>query len=421
MSAVLLVSALALLAANRIVIGSLRRGDLLLAALLGSALVARLLVGAINSTYGPLPGAEVDAVYYETLAQSITEEFHRTGSLALEVGREGYSSLLAIFFIIGGYHQMIAPLVNALFFIEFCFIVYGLVERWSSRRTARLLVAFSCFYPTVLLYTSVPLREAQLLWGLALFVSGVAAYYEGDSLPVNWRVLLGFGWLVWLHDGFAVVLFLIPITMWFKYNHRSVALRLIVGGIMGALVLFGFLQLDFLFRKLPEDPSKLLDAEFFADLRMRKTSYGVAYGEISPTWGSLLKQLPVMVFAFLAAPFPLWARSPMDLAKMAEGILYLSTSVAALASIAWIRSRPRRRRAAMVLAWFGFLVVVFALGTGNTGIAARHRAKFVWMPALVLSIAGFRTRAADAPGEPGERGTIREHGHTEASAREAPT
>ena len=48
--------------------------------------------------------------------------------------------------------------------------------------------------------------------------------------------------------------------------------------------------------------------------------------------------------------------------------------------------KPGDQRRRMFLAMFLYLVFVFSMGTGNTGIAARHRAKMLWMPILINAV-----------------------------------
>jgi len=370
----------------RIVYTGARRNDHVLIAVLFVSALLRVFVGVVNREFGPLPGAEVDAVVYDQYAQYVAHVFRADGRFVFLTGRMGYSSLLGVFYILGGYHYLIPTLVNVAYTTEFLILVYGLGRFWGDVAVARATVTLSAFYPTSVIYTSVALREAPLLWGLALYIMGLVNYYEGRARLVNWRVILGLAQMVWLHDGFALALLLIPVASWFRHGRRPVWLRGAV--ILGAMVVVGvaFWQAAALFQKLPSNPLELMDPQFLVQIRERKTSYGVGYGEIEPTWWGIVKAVPLLVFAFIAAPFPAWVHGAGVLPKVIEGIYSLGLSVWASLATWRLRQSPDGKRAALLFWMFVFLVGIFAMGTGNTGIAARHRAKFVWMPMLLISL-----------------------------------
>jgi hypothetical protein len=365
-----------------------QREDPVLGAILIGVAATRLGIGLVNHYLGPLPGAQIDAIMFDQTARNMAGAPSQGINFAIEFGKYGYSSLLALFYSIGGYHFFVPTMVNLVFTLEFVLIVYTIGRDGAGPVAGRIAAACAAFYPTSMIYTSVPLREAPLLWGFALYVQALLAYYDGKSRLFSPRLLIGLVTLVWLHDGFALAVFLIPVAMWFKYREVSVMRRVVFMalGLVVMLTIF-VVALSFIdFRKMPADPAMLLDPAFLSRMREVKSAYGVGYGEVDATWGGILLSWPMLVFAFVAAPFPIWWSGMGELPKVAEGMLSLGLVVAACATVLrhFRRTEPRRR---MLLSMYLFMVLVFAMGTGNTGIAARHRAKFVWMPITLISMA----------------------------------
>lgn len=367
-------------------------GLFILVALAGVA--CRIAVGIINHYVGPLPGAEIDAAFYDGQARVVAQTVHLGGEYVLAIGRVGYSSILAAGYIVGGDHYLVPTLINIVFFTEFLLLVYALARRFCSVNGARVVVALTALYPTGLIYTSVPLREAPLMWGLVLYISGLVGVYERRYSLANWRIVLGMGFTVWLHDGFALALVLVPIAFWFRYGELPAWKRALA--LSSAVILIGgvFFKFAGFFQKLPSNPALLLQPEFLAAIRQRKTSYGISYGVFTPTWGGILGAIPVVLFGFIAAPFPFWLKGFADLPKAVEGIMSLVLTIWAVAAAARPAPKPVAQRRRFLLAMFMFLVMVFAIGSGNSGIAARHRAKFIWIPALLIFSAGRQEQLA---------------------------
>jgi len=388
MSQYLLLAILAVFVSVRIAHTMRDEDDPNLALILIVAAAARIVVGIVNHHYGPLPGARIDAVMFDQTAQNMALVDPVATSFIVEFARGGYASLLAVFFRIAGHHYLIATLVNLVFTIEFLILVYRMGQKWGGQSVARLATACVAFYPTSILYTSVSLREAPLLWGLALYVRALVDYFEGERPLLQGRLLFALAFLVWLHDGFALAIFLVPVAMWFKYDDVSIGRRLsyLSLGVVAMLIAFVLAVTFFEFRKMPDDPAQLLDPAFLSRMRETKSAYGIGYGHVDATWGGIVAAVPLLTFAFVAAPFPIWWEDLSDLPKLIEGLLSLTLVVGACVAVYTKLGKPGDRGRRMFLAMFLYLVFVFAMGTGNTGIAARHRAKMLWMPILINAV-----------------------------------
>jgi len=359
----------------------------------------RVLIGYYNITFGPLPGAEVDAVYYEGLAYQIFNNFVHTGSFTLELGREGYSSIISVAYLLGGRHEIFATFINIIFVTHFLYIVYSIVRKFSSKNHARLAVLLSSFYPTVLIYTSVPLREAPLMWGCGLFVYGLILYHQNEKGFFNWRIFTGILITTWLHGGFIVLLPVWAFTWLLKENNykrflpkksnpllswrASLFLPVIV------LILLGFFRFAEYIPKMPSDPMLLLDVEFFNAMRDYKASYGMGYQLPDPrNWLEFILLIPLMMALFLFSPTPFDLVRPgsflMDATKMIDSILFFVMITLAFKSIKNIKLGNHKYPALILGITFLVLILFFSIGTANVGIAIRHRAKFAWLLIIII-------------------------------------
>ena len=182
-------------------------------------------------------------------------------------------------------------------------------------------------------------------------------------------------------------------------------LALVAGGVLVVLVskLGGSLP------KLPEDPVQLLDVGYIGDLRSYKSSYGSGYTvETATSWFGFIIQLPVIVFRFLFSPTPFDAirgSSPIaDGVKMIDSFLFLGMMVAAWRALRRpLDTKTARQTRLAITALFVLLVVVFAIGTSNVGIAVRHRAKFAWLLLVVIGVWRHSRAPATATVEPVRR------------------
>ena len=401
MSQILMLLVLAGWVVLRLVHLSRSKADPVLGFILVGAAISRAGIGLVNYYLGPLPGARIDAIWFDETARTLALVPSGPSSFVIELGRAGYSSILAVFYMIGGYHFFLPTMINLIFTIEFLILVYRIGLNLGGYPVARITALCAALYPTSMVYTSVPLREAPLLWGLALYVHTLLQYYDGQRRLLSARLLFSLAFLVWLHDGFALAIFLIPIALWFKNSHLSVGRRALFLGAGAAVILAAFAgALTFFeFRKMPADPAMLLDPEWLARMREVKSAYGVGYGAFEPTWRGILTSAPLLLFAFVASPFPIWWESMSELPKLFEGLLSLFLTLTACVTVYYASGDVTYGKRKFLLSMFLFLVFVFAMGTGNTGIAARHRAKFIWMP-ILLTAAAYCGRTAPEHGPP---------------------
>jgi len=373
--------------------------DRILVAVLAATALSRVLVGFLNQAIGPFPGAEVDAVDYENRAYEIASLYFQTGHYSWDPGRFGYSSIIALAYVIGGRNFLLPTLVNLIFLLNFLVLVYLIALLLGSPQRARIATLASAFFPMSILYTSVPLREAPLMWGLALFVYGVVLFLLQEARLFNWRVLLSLSFTTWLHTGFIFLGFLLPFFWWLRgwhlgvyYRHREkIVIHAATAVLVALLLVAAFLRFGRNLPKFPKDPAQLFNLAQLAQMRQYKASYGTGYmGYVPKTWVGMVLSVPLWELRFLFSPTPLDVirsrRPAFEALKMIDSIFFLILILLAWKSLQAARQAGQVWWCWVILAILGMLLFTFAVGTANMGIAIRHRSKFAWLFLLIIAL-----------------------------------
>lgn len=387
--------------------------DRILAGILIATALSRILMGSLNRAIGPFPGAEVDAVDYENRAYDIASLYFQTGHYSWDPGRFGYSSIIALAYVIGKRHFLLPTLANLIFLLHFLILVYSIALLLGTPERARIVTLASAFFPMSVLYTSVPLREAPLMWGLALFFQGIILFFLQAAPLFSGRILLSLCFMTWLHTGFIFLGLLLPFFWWLKGWHAGIYRRHkekiflhAAGAIVALLVLMAaFLNFGRNLPKFPKDPVQLFSLAQLAQMREYKSSYGTGYmGNVPKTWGGILLYIPLWELRFLFSPTPMdvirSGRPAFEAIKMWDSLLFLGMMILAWRSLREARKLGKSQWLWVILPFLALLLFTFSVGTANMGIAIRHRSKFAWIFLLIIALwypGGKKAEASNSP------------------------
>lgn len=373
--------------------------------IVGSAFLTRIVVGAINLWYGPLPGAEVDARNFEHtgwhIARSLSE-----GHLVLAGWSQAYASVIGLLYWLTGRFAIDISALNAL---AVCVAVVNIYDALRLRgvelRWALGACLFLAVYPTAVLFQAIPVREALIFLGLSIIIRGLAetrkpyvplAYIGGGI------VILGT-----LNSGFLIVvpvLGLVPLLRSWRaggdVRWRGVVKSVVcVGGIL-SVVLVGTISLrppklvGLLDRGSPGAPvGAVVQAIKRKPVTVGERSWteSLGFNESRAPWRTV-ESVPRAVAYFFLAPLP-----PMGSAGLGSGLGLLKTLDAliqilllTMVGVCLVRGR---------LSWYFWAViglyataaVVFGLASVDAGIAIRHRAALAVL-AVVAVVEGARSR-----------------------------
>lgn len=358
--------------------------DVWLGRLLLAALVVRLgLAVGINfvlsgSLFAP------DVADYEYFGRRLSQYWQgevRTPGSAFEVWQAGYHYVNGAFFYLFGGVSPLGPVVLNIFVSLWTVILgFRLGCMFGSVRMGKALAVLVAFFPSLVLWSVLNIRDAisTFLVTLAVYVViMLSRRVRGSDL-----LLLGVALLcLSLIRQYMVVLVVLGAVVGLVAIVRKgrVLQTMVVGGVLCVAIVFGVETLGILERVPAETPF-----EAVAGLRESMTigagsTFGAQLDPSTPT-GALLA-LPVGLVYLLFAPFPWTVSSLLQMLTLPEVLLWYLLLPFTVFGVKALLSRG----SSDVLIPVGVLMVVlssYALVEGNMGTAYRHRAQI--MPLLFL-------------------------------------
>ena len=359
-------------------------------AILVAAFVFRIAVSGVHVAGFALPDSQFDARTFERLAWLWARDGRFLDDFTM--GSYLYSWLSSGIYLVFGRVPFLLHVINSYF---------GTLAIYFVMRSARLLLPDTrldrtvgwtlAFYPSVVLYSVLTMREAPL--ALALSISIYLLLYWVTTR----RIAFGLGALSFmiiaqlLHTGMigatlAVLLIYSRISVQsvtIRDNLRPLALFVVMATAIGVLQFsvrtgVGLEKIWGLIRDF--------DVDFIAVWQSSTARGRGAYlsGVEIDTWLDLIWNLPLRVLFFLGSPFIWMVSAFRDILGLLDALVFLYIATRIILDI-------KQRRVLTIDVYLSVAIVVaaiialFALGTSNYGTAFRHRAKvFPWLLLIYL-------------------------------------
>ena len=355
----------------------------------------KMVVGLVNNTMGPLPGADVDAVSFEATGLQLAARWKLTGIEFLAfTERYAYSNFLGLVFYVDGYNVALIPLVNTAFTTFAAYNVLLAAKMLGFDRQKIFLIAVVlAINPIILLYSAVPMREAVIYAVIALFVRVLISQPRRLRVLTHPTLLISIVVAIYLHIGLAaLVLILVAWAADVKVSLRAMGrLRNVLASLFFLGVLTFLLNADVIqslprVERLLDDSTGSISFESLATAQEAKSR-----GEGAYVYPENIIGIPVIDQAFaviymtirlIFSPFP-WeisGASGSTLIKVGDLALQLALHIMAIRSL---RTRDGLDPLVFLYAAYILLCLIFGLNTVNDGVALRHRTKFVWILVLV--------------------------------------
>jgi hypothetical protein len=395
-------TALALIAAPVVLALGLRSSDprrRRLLALFALAVGLRALV-AVLVHYGTPPGFfALDDQYYTQVGTELAQAWTGREARPPELhGATGYYRWNALLFVLLGPTPLAPALANAAIGGLCVLLAFGLAADLAGARAARLAGALTALWPSLVLWSSLNLKDALAMAAILSMLRG-AQHLQGRTTARGIALLLaGLAVLSQLR-GYLVLVAAASIALaWVLPRLRAAPV------VVAPLLLAAALGLPTLgpVQELAAEQS----LETVDQARSQLATGGSAYhseADVSTASGAL-RFLPVGLAYFLLAPAPWQVWNTRQLLTLPEMLAwYALLPFVALGAAAALR---QRFAAALPLASFALLATLsYALVEGNLGTAYRHRAQ-VLVPLLVFGAVGWARRreargAPDALAAPG--------------------
>ena len=269
-------------------------------------------------------------------------------------------------------------------------------EVWGQRAGRRAAWVMALF-PTVVMYSALPMREVYLTCLLLFGLVWVARWSrEGKARQAAWALLL-FGVGILFHGSIFVValtfMIVIASKMFWRGGQSFIRGRLSLTALV-ALVIIGGSILFWGLSGAEVDKlgglAEIFDLQRWVNYSQQKYyADGHAGNAVYPEWtnpestGDLVWAIPLKAVYLLFSPFPWDIKTPAHLIGLIDGLLYLGLIIIIFRNIKTIWRNKAARTILLVILPFVF---AYGIGTSNFGTSIRHRAKFAGVLIALASV-----------------------------------
>jgi hypothetical protein len=280
----------------------------------------------------------------------------------------GYYVWNALIYTVVGYVPLAPTLANAVIGGLGVVLAHSLARDLAGPRAARYAALLAAFWPSLVLWSSLNLKDPMAILAILLLLRGAQRMQRGPSLFALVQAALGFLILSQLREYLVLLSAFAVGLAWLLPRLKASPLA------VGALLLAAALLLPSLgpVQELVEE-NRL---ESLDQVRHQLAIGGSAYrgdADVSSPGGAL-RFLPTGLLYFLLAPAPWQLFNARQLLTLPEMLVWYALLPRVVTGFA-IAMR-RRFSAALPIATFAlFATLSYALVEGNLGTAYRHRAQ----------------------------------------------
>ena len=371
-----------------------------LATILYFALCLRLVTIYLGNYLIILPDSWGDATAFENfawdLAQhdllSIFSKFPTNSSYVI-------SWILAFFYSITDRSIIMGQSLSLLFGMGSVLLGSRLGHKIWNEKTSIKIGWILALYPTLILYSSLILREAYVWFFILVAIYGIVCWSKNNSLKALIIITIGFVGATLFHGGMAVggyiFIIILLITSFMKILTKLKYLKININSLL--ILIFSIISIFYLIsisNLIPKIGGLInnVDSEIILDKIASRNINNAAYPEwiIPKTEFELIYKAPIRIIYFMFSPF-LW-----DIKKNAhflgffDGMFHIMLFFLFIKNFKLIWGDRTLRIIFIILASY---LVFFGIGTGNFGTGIRHRTKFLiiliimvapWIPKFVL-------------------------------------
>lgn len=332
----------------------------------------------------PLPDSQSDALWFQNVAAQWSEAGVASIVQNFGSGAYLYAWLISIVFFLAGQGELLIQVINVIFGTLIVWNVFRITALVGSKSSAVKASWVATFFPTLILYSAVTMREAILVY---LFTAGCIFLVKWVSNRKTTEIIKSIFLLFLaasLHTGlFAAVLVGLMFFGLYgisrssgRYRVINIIVFLAVAGVFLIVVIKSGWGLNKLSRF---DNGLSLDAVGVIQARAARGRASYLSGFTIHGFGDFVWQMPIRLIFFLLSPFPWMISSKSDLIGVLDAMLYWGLLILIMRKHrSLMKAIAQKHLIIMVFA----VSIVFALPTSNYGTALRHRAKVV--PLLIV-------------------------------------
>ena len=345
------------------------------------ALVLRILILLIGHYFITLPDSTQDAVGFENLAWTWAQNgfFHTLDNYP------GYNSFFyvwmnALLYSLFGRSLLMIQTVGLLFGVLSVFLGWLLAKKLWDERSALKVGWVLALFPSLVLYSIVPLREVYSSFFLLVAIFGIVNWFKVGGYQSIILVIAGFFGATHFHGVlllggvlFFIILSLSILKESYKYRRLNFQSFLIISLIL--IFLVGYLSNNIYVPYLGTFEQSI-NLGYLTDNISKRMKGDASYAEwtnINSPVEFFYKGFLRMLY-FLFSPFPWNISKPTHVIGCIDGILYMILVYLIILNRKIIWKDPALRIILLILI---FYFLIFGIGTSNFGAGLRHRSKFV--------------------------------------------
>ncbi len=290
------------------------------------------------------------------------------------------SRILSIFYTTFGESKMMAQTISAFLGTMSVYLVFRLTIMIWDHASAIKAAWATAIFPTLILYSSLTLREPYIVFFLLIGLVGIESFFRKKNFFSLVQVVLSFYLLMLFHGGATIGGFVFFIYIFFGLIKKQI-LQLINLKINIFSVIFIFILIIPIYLLLNQNISiPYLPSLFDFNLIRITANIGLNDFAAYPSWliinnnFELIYKSILKFFYFLYSPFIWEVRSFYHLLGLFDAMIYMMFSFYLIRNWRSILTNPITRLFLLILIAYVF---VHGLGIGNFGTGIRHRSKFV--------------------------------------------
>lgn len=331
-----------------------------------------------------LPDSTADASTFERKAREFSDNYGL--SIVFDIFQRDsllMVRIISIFYTLFGESKMMAQSISVALGTTSVYLVYYLSSIIWDERSANKAAWVSALFPSLILYSSITLREGYIVFFLLIALIGVAKFFINQKITSLLQALVGFSALILFHGAASIGVFVFLTYVFLKLIREQFNklqnFRINLFSIFFIILLL-IPTILFLNNKLsiPYIPNLYdLDAILFAaNVGMKYLEAGSEYPSfllINNIYELIPKTIMKAIY-FLYSPFIWDIKKTYHIIGFLDAIPYFILSFYLIKNINAIWENPITR---VFLLMFILYVMIHGLGVGNFGTAIRHKSKFV--------------------------------------------
>ena len=294
-----------------------------------------------------------------------------------------YGWVIGVLFSLFGKSILIAQSLGLFFGVATVFLSWYFGKKLWDDNTAIRIGWIVALFPSLVMYSAIPLREVYIGFFLLLAMYGVFSWVRNDDYKSILLAIFGFTAASFFHGPFLVggITFLgfvvldsfkkiIKSLFYLRFNIQALVIVILAIVLIQAIVTnkiyipkIGYFQ-DISFGMFSNE----LRARMIGD-----ASYG-QWASISRI-DEMIYKLPLRVLYFLFSPFPWDIQKPTHLIGTFDGFLFLILFYFVFKNRKAILNDPFLIIAVIILLVY---FISFAIGVSNFGAGIRHRSNLLW-------------------------------------------